>query len=83
MVFHSPLAFNWIRGFGHKSAKYLTDKFLPFPPRHAARITQSVNLSDYGMDERGFGFLFAVGGRVFISSEVSRPIVSTNHPEIK
>jgi len=29
------------------------------------------------MDERDFGFRFAVGGRVFISSEVSRPIAST------
>jgi len=33
------------------------------------------------MDERGFGFGFPVGGRVFISSEVSRPMVSTNHPD--
>jgi len=36
------------------------------------------------MTERGFGFGFGfpVGGRVFISSEISRPMISTNHPEI-
>jgi hypothetical protein len=34
------------------------------------------------MDEGGFGFGFPAGGRVFISSEFSSPMVSTSHPEI-